>query len=216
MTEDVFLDFREEIKIKTGGMLPHWNQVGKIQFVTFRLADSLPQSQLRLLSRFTENFKKAHPEDPWPPEVKREFRTLVSQHEERLLDKGYGSCVLKLTKCQSILLQAIRFYEISQYRVIASVIMPNHVHLLLWMTGDKDLDSLIHGIKLYSARRINAATGKIGTVWQKEYYDRLVRNMQHFLNCLEYIKNNPKHIPQGAYMLYINEPLIQQIEANSR
>lgn len=51
-----FFDKYEEIKIFHSGFLPHWDQNGKIQFVTFRLIDSLPQSKITELSELKQRF----------------------------------------------------------------------------------------------------------------------------------------------------------------
>ena len=40
MNDSKFLNFDQPIDKHTGGNHPHWHQDGKIQFVTFRLADS--------------------------------------------------------------------------------------------------------------------------------------------------------------------------------
>ena len=50
------LDLRREIRIYRRG-LPHWRQDGATYFVTFRLADALPQSALRDLEIERKNFK---------------------------------------------------------------------------------------------------------------------------------------------------------------
>jgi hypothetical protein len=44
------------------GKLPHWRQEGVIYFVTFRLADSLPQAKLQWLRREKELWLRLNPE----------------------------------------------------------------------------------------------------------------------------------------------------------
>src|SRR5262249_62338873 len=41
--------------------LPHWRQDGATYFVTFRLADSLPQSKLDELALLKEAWERQHP-----------------------------------------------------------------------------------------------------------------------------------------------------------
>ena len=43
------------------GKLPHWRQEGVIYFVTFRLADSLPQAKLDWLRREKELWLRLNP-----------------------------------------------------------------------------------------------------------------------------------------------------------
>jgi acetyl-CoA synthetase len=69
--------------------------------------------------------------------------------------------------------------------------MPNHAHLLLRMREGHDLAGLMKRLKGVSARRINQLLGREGSVWQQDYFDRFIRDREHFLNVLQYIENNP-------------------------
>jgi len=51
--------------------LPHWQQNDVWIFVTWRLADSLPQSQLRDLEREKQIWLGFHPK-PWSKDAERE------------------------------------------------------------------------------------------------------------------------------------------------
>jgi len=46
-----------------------------------------------------------------------------------------------------------------------------------------------------------------GPLWQRDYFDRLVRDEKHFANCVRYIRRNPEkaHLGKGQYLLYENE-----------
>jgi hypothetical protein len=43
-----------------------------------------------------------------------------------------------------------------------------------------------------------------GTFWQKDYFDRMVRDTQHFWNCARYIRSNPikANLKPGEYLHY--------------
>lgn len=71
-----YLDRRAEITVATGD-LPHWHQDGKYQFVTFRLADSLPQTKIVDLRRIIDQFAVAHPR-PWTEDVKKNIGVLLA------------------------------------------------------------------------------------------------------------------------------------------
>ena len=70
--------------------------------------------------------------------------------------------------------------------------MPNHVHVLLEMARCEDLAKLVQGWKSYTAKRINEVVGREGQVWQKEYYDRLIRNTAHYTHTVAYIRKNAR------------------------
>jgi putative transposase len=65
----------------------------------------------------------------------------------------------------------------------------------------------------FSARKINALLGNSGILWQRDYFDRLVRDEEHFANCVRYIRHNPKKagLRKNEYLLYESE-LAKQIE----
>jgi len=67
--------------------------------------------------------------------------------------------------------------------------------------------------KTFSARRINSLLGSSGSLWQRDYFDRLVRDEQHFANCVRYIRGNPQKagLSDGGYILYESE-LAKRIE----
>jgi len=46
-------------------------------------------------------------------------------------------------------------------------------------------------MKGYTALMINRRMGRQGSFWQREYFDRVVRDETHFRNAVEYIHNNP-------------------------
>ena len=58
--------------------------------------------------------------------------------------------------------------------------------------------------KGFTGHRIRKKTGTSGKLWQKDYWDRLIRNPVHFLKCLEYIRENPGRagLGEGEFVLY--------------
>ena len=49
----------------------------------------------------------------------------------------------------------------------------------------------MHSVKSYSAKQIPKVMKHIGTVWQTEWHDRIIRDEQEFENTWEYIRQNP-------------------------
>ena len=88
-----FLNKHEPI-YETTGNLPHWTQYGKITFVTFRLADSLPQYIIDNIKTEYESIKQQLLKEGNLKEL--EFLKVKKHNQlEKYLDKGYGSCILK-------------------------------------------------------------------------------------------------------------------------
>jgi putative transposase len=86
------------------------------------------------------------------------------------------------------------------------VVMPNHVHGiviinevdLLTRRGSKagislhGLPEIVRALKSYSARRINELRRMHGNpVWQRSYYDRIIRNEGELHDMMQYILSNP-------------------------
>lgn len=197
-----YLEKDKEIIITQGDKLPHWHQSGKIQFVTFRLADSLPQTKVAELSSIIESFKSHHPL-PWDEATTIEYHKVISPQFERLLDNGYGSCLLRSPDVRKLVENAIMFYNNDRYEVIACVIMPNHVHILLQLNGSYTLAPIMQSIKRYSAKLINQQLNRTGSVWMKRYFDRIVRSERNLNHYVNYIVKNPKFLREGEFSLYI-------------
>ena len=94
-----------------------------------------------------------------------------------------------------VLAQALRFYhERSAYVLLAYCIMPNHVHLVVYLPDEAPLLArTLQGIKSFTARHINATNQSSGRVWQPESYDHRIRDNREMQNVLAYVYvvNNP-------------------------
>lgn len=199
---DPYLDREQHIEI-TRGALPHWHQTGKIQFVTMRLADSLPRSLLRELHTIDYRFRSANPE-PWDEQTLRSYHKLMGHVSEQQLHANAGSCLLRDPRVRKILADTLHHRDGHECKVIAYVIMPNHCHLLLQISPDRTTGDVIGAIKRYSAKIINRTFGLKGPFWQSESHDRLVRSRDHLAHCITYIRHNPDHLPPTDFTLYIS------------
>ncbi len=110
--------------------LPHWEQAGCTYFVTWRLADSLPVSQLREWQDDRERWLALNPQ-PWTPRVQADYQRESIDRIEHWLDAGHGSCVLRRPDVRSILSGTLHFFNGERYELDGAVIMPNHVHVLV-------------------------------------------------------------------------------------
>lgn len=191
MQEPGFLKPHERILIHEN-RLPHWQQDDCTYFLSFRLADSLPQTLLDTWHTERANWLSRHPE-PRSAELQREYRDLFPRRRETWLDAGHGECALKNPRVREAAEKSIRSH--AQDTVLWSlVLMPNHVHALVSMTDHREgaLGKLLKNWKGASARAANTARLRQGTFWAKDYFDRLIRDAGHFLHCARYIRRNPE------------------------
>lgn len=112
-----------------GGNLPHFELPGGIYFVTFRLADSLPQDVYKKLAAARDAFL-AHNPLPHTPEQQDQFKRIYHLPLECNLDRGLGECVLRNRCVRDLLKDTLLHHDCNQYQIGDFVIMPNHVHLL--------------------------------------------------------------------------------------
>ena len=151
------------------GYLPHFDSQDVVQFVTFRLVDSLPEeAALRLRSA-------AQPESL----------------RDNFLDRGWGACWLRDQRIAQLVEQAFMTFDGRRYRLHAWTIMPNHVHVLLSILPGRPLGTIVGSWKRFTAREANIVLGRTGAFWQADYWDRFIRNEEHFSATESYIDLNP-------------------------
>ena len=156
------------------GYLPHRDEPGLVQFVTFRLADAFPE------------------------ELRTEWEGLLAIEEDRqrhleleaYLDKGRGECHLRRADIAKLVEDSLRFRHSAQYDLRAWVIMPNHVHLL-FQVWEVPMSQLIDAWKGYTAKAANKVLGRKGQFWQDGYWDTYMRDADHEARARRYIDNNP-------------------------
>lgn len=173
------------------GNLPHWRQEGVRYFVTFRLADSIPQGRLRQWQHEKENWLKRNP-PPHTPEQTSEFCELFPQRFHRWLDAGYGECVLGKPDITTLVYDVLKHFDGERYELGECIVMPNHIHVVVTPLPSFELSGIIHSWKSYSANKINVMLGRKGNLWQKETFDHIVRSPEQLERINTYIRNNPK------------------------
>ncbi len=118
------------------------------------------------------------------------FVTVCAENRRCIFGTIYpGSESVELTPCGKALTSAIEKttetypgVEIPEY-----VIMPNHVHMIIELKNQKKTVSQIVSYFKWNASR---ATG--ARLWQKSFYDHVIRNEKDYLAILEYMAFNPK------------------------
>ncbi len=170
--------------------LPHWRQPGVTYFVTWRLADSLPQAVLAEWREAQELWLAAHPQ-PWSDEAEEEYWDLFVRRFDDALNEGAGSCLMNDAEIASVVEQSLLHFEGDRYKLWRYVAMPNHVHVLVTPAEGVNLSELLHGWKGYTAKAINKLRGTSGAVWQDETFDHIVRTESQLKKFVRYIEDNP-------------------------
>ena len=182
-----------EVTIRDRGRLPHWEKDSATYFITFRLADSLPNSVLdQIESERQAIVKTANQLDrDLTPDERRKVQRLSTPVIERFLDSGAGSCHLQIPAIAEEVAQALRHFDEKRYRLFAWCIMPNHVHVVAGLFPGQTLAAVVHSWKSFTAKQANQVLGAHGIFWQREYYDHLIRSGAEFDRAIRYVGENP-------------------------
>ena len=182
----------------TRANLPHWEQQGVTCFATFRLADALPQEKIAEWAGAQANWLAAHPR-PWTDAEAEEYARDFGEKFEQALDAGWGACLMATEENRMIVEDTLRHFNGERYDLYAYVVMPNHVHVLFSPRGAFAIHDILHVWKSFTGHAINRRMNRTGAVWQKESWDRLIRNDEHFRRTLAYIKQNNPTRSWSAY-----------------
>ena len=117
---------------------------------------------------------------PWDEATAAEFAHDYDGVAEKWLDEGHGACLLKDGQARRIVEDALRHFDGMRYALYAFVVMPNHVHVLFMPEKGEALSRILHSWKSFTAHQLSDRVTGGGAVWQKESWDRLIRNEEHF------------------------------------
>jgi REP element-mobilizing transposase RayT len=90
-----------------------------------------------------------------------------------------------------LVVEALFYFHCIRYLTYALVVMPNHVHWLMRPLDGLALSDIIKSVKGSTAYLINRNLGRKGTIWMPDYFDRYIRDSEHFSKAVRYIENNP-------------------------
>ena len=104
----------------------------------------------------------------------------------------------KLTPLGEIVDEAIQavnnHYDIA---VDQYVVMPNHVHLIVALPSSMDAPVHLSNVIRYIKSKVTKAAGR--AIWQKSYYDHVIRDQEDYLRIRDYIVNNPGKWKEDRY-----------------
>lgn len=163
----------------TRGYLPHFDAADTWQSITYRLADAMPRSVIEALEHELSTIS----EDQRSNERRRRL--------EAWSNAGHGACVLRRDDIAELILATWQRFAGERYDLGPWVIMPNHVHVLIRVNPGFPLARILGSWKSFTAKRIAAMTGLAAPIWWPDYWDRFIRDEDHWFSTRRYIEGNP-------------------------
>ena len=134
------------------------------------------------------------------------FVTVCTYHRECLFGevKNGEMCLndygLIVNRCWRALIHHYGNIELGMH-----IIMPNHFHGIINIIQQSNvgaglkpaptnhaLSEIVRALKTFSSRQINQLRNSPGApVWQRNYFERVIRNERELMKMREYIRNNP-------------------------
>ena len=139
------------------------------------------------------------------------FITICTDNRKHILSKicvGDGFPVPQLTKTGQIVDDYLKNINLkySCVTVSDSVIMPNHIHLLLFIdnngTGNPSptVGNIIGWFKYNTTKSVNEEYKSAGNkLWQRSYYDHIIRDEKDYMEKRNYILTNPSKWVEDEY-----------------
>lgn len=78
------------------------------------------------------------------------------------------------------------------------IVMPDHFHSIIYIIDEstvtrQPLSEIVRAFKSFSARRVNTVRQTPGApVWQRNYFERVIRNETELWETILYIRENPR------------------------
>ena len=142
------------------------------------------------------------------------FITICTNNRRNLFWKDVGAIIdrpenVPLTSLGMVAQQSIRDIS-SHYPAITvdhAVIMPNHIHLLLQIHADANGRSMIAPTISTVVRLMKGTVSKQAgfAVWQKGFYDHVIRNDNDYRDIWNYIEGNPAKWEEDCF--YSSDPI---------
>jgi menaquinone-specific isochorismate synthase len=180
------------LRIRSRGHHPHWETDNGTYFVTFRLADSLPHSVLKLYEEQRRLLLRNVAAESSDADLRRQMHDLFSEHIETCLDQSSGECYMSRPEIADVVVSALLHFDQRRYDLRTWCVMPNHVHAVFKPAAGESLARIVHSWKSFTACRANKILGRTGAFWQREYYDHLIRDEQDEAHAISYVLRNPE------------------------
>lgn len=141
------------------------------------------------------------PRDPYPPGMFGAVADLT-RHKRYLPHLALPGATYFVTwktlgdrelspKEMSQALDAMTHFDGDRCRVYAANVMTTHVHWVVRPFDGATLRDLVSSMKRFSARQINVERKELGSVWEAECFDHIVRDGVYLHEFVRYCANNP-------------------------
>ena len=141
------------------------------------------------------------------------FVTICTQNRLEILSQIYTE--KRGTNNEEVLIKLYKFGKIvkeeidhinnkyNNINIEKYVIMPNHIHLIIEIK-EKTIITLNHLIMQFKSITTNRYIKEIKNkfekkIWQRNYYEHIIRNEKEYLEIYEYIENNPLKWKEDIY-----------------
>jgi len=161
------------------GYLPHFDGRAIPQFITLRLYDSVPGGVLQRWMRELDVPNSTNDQ------------IILQKRIEKYLDQGYGAAFMKTHRVAEMVQSDLLHYDLRSYRLWSWVVMPNHIHFLMTRFEAIKLANVMQSFKSLTSHKGNKILGRKGRFWMEDYFDRYIRNAEHFSKTVRYIESNP-------------------------
>ena len=135
------------------------------------------------------------------------FVTFCTHNKEKLLGEVVGGGVYDAPQVElspfGVVVQKYLLQVTGEVSVDKFVVMPNHVHLLLTVDGcgssqaPNPTNGAVPKFISLLKRRCNRVWGR--NIWQRSFYDHVVRNEKEYLRIWAYIDTNPAKWQDDRY-----------------
>jgi putative transposase len=103
-----------------------------------------------------------------------------------------GKALLQSDRNATLLIDVLRFYgKQGKFQLHDFVVMPNHLPLLITVSGDSTVERVMQFIKGGFSYRLKRELGYLGEVWQRGFSEVRVDNRGSYVCHQEYIAQNP-------------------------
>ena len=141
------------------------------------------------------------------------FVTICTKDKQKLLSsivKGgsFDAATIELTLIGKEIVKTIDFIENQSANILFDkyVIMPNHLHAIIILQGEPGgdgtppLQKIIGQLKSFTNKRYNEINRtKSLILWQRSYYDHIIRNEKEYKGIWSYIDTNPSKWEEDKY-----------------